>query len=122
MFTFKNTEIIYVKCCEQSLQSIPVSVNGQTVKSNNDEMSVVVTGNTSDGENTQHKLINDNCKSKKHTISIIGDSHARACSSKVKDNLSDNFDITCFVKPGTGIETLTSTVKGDIKNLTGNDV
>jgi hypothetical protein len=45
-------------------------------------MSVVATGNTSDGEIIQHKLINDNCKSKKHTIYIIDNSHARGCSAK----------------------------------------
>jgi hypothetical protein len=40
----------------------------------------------------------------------------------VKDKLNDIFDVTGLVKPGTVINALTSTAKGDMENLTVNDV
>jgi hypothetical protein len=61
-------------------------------------------------------------KSKKHSILVVGDSHARGCSAKVKDKLNDTFDVNGLVKPGTVISTLTSTVKDGTEKLIDNDV
>jgi hypothetical protein len=40
-----------------------------------------------------------------HTILITGDSHARECASKVKDNLDETYNITGIVKLGADVIT-----------------
>ena len=52
----------------------------------------------------------------------MGDSHIRECSTRGKDKLNDTFDVTGLVKPGTVINTLTTMVKGNMENLTENNV
>jgi lysophospholipase L1-like esterase len=53
---------------------------------------------------------------------IIGDSHARGLSSRLKGSLTDDFQVIGYVKPGAAIVTLISSAKRDIANLNKNDV
>jgi hypothetical protein len=39
---------------------------------------------------------------KEHKVVINGDSHARGCAAELTLNLRENFDVACFMKPGTG--------------------
>lgn len=50
---------------------------------------------------------------------IIGDSHVRGCTAKIKDCLSDKFEVNGFVKPGAWSKSLTA--KGEIVNLMKKD-
>lgn len=59
---------------------------------------------------------------KKHKIIIIGDSHARGCTSGIKYNLDEDFEVQGFVDPGTGVEIITNSAKVDIEHLTKQDV
>jgi ribosomal protein S2 len=82
-------------------------------------MSAKLNVNTND---TQHMSVMGKRKSKKHSILLVGDSQVGGCSVRAKNKLNDTFYVTGLVKPGTVINTLTSTVKGGKENLTDNDV
>ena len=53
-----------------------------------------------------------------HTALIIGDSHTDECASNVKENVNKNFNVSGYVKLGSNILTLTTSVKSAIRNLT----
>jgi hypothetical protein len=53
---------------------------------------------------------------------ILGDSHARDLSSNVKSNVSDNYSVCSFVKPGVNIATQISSMAIDINLPTKNDL
>jgi hypothetical protein len=55
------------------------------------------------------------------SVVMIGDSHTRGCTTKVKGNLNDNFVVNGFVKPGACID-ITSTINGDGEQFTKRDV
>jgi len=61
------------------------------------------------------------CKKKEQKIIITDDSHARGCASEVGNNLYMSFEVLVFVKPGTGVATVTNTVKEDTEKLTKKD-
>ena len=84
-----------------STHAIPVLVNGLTS----------VDAGT---KNVCHKPKNSSQQNEEHKIIIIGDSHARGSASNVKHNLNDNYRSNGFVRPGTNIDTLTSSTMEDI--------
>jgi len=58
----------------------------------------------------------------KHKIVIIGDSHARGCAAELKSNLDMDFEIQGYIKPGTGLKTISTSAKRDIQQQTTQDV
>jgi hypothetical protein len=56
-----------------------------------------------------------------HKIIILGDSHVRGLSGKLKDILNDKFEVIGYTKLNC-IITLTNSAKGSISTLTKNDV
>jgi hypothetical protein len=64
---------------------------------------------------------NTAAQNKMHSVVIIGDSHARGCTTKVKGNLNDNFVVNGFVKPDACIDMVTSTINGNNEQLTKRD-
>jgi len=50
---------------------------------------------------------------KEHNVLLIGDSHARGCTSILQDKLKDQYMVTGFVKPRANIENLITMVKND---------
>jgi hypothetical protein len=63
-----------------------------------------------------------NLKKKHHKVVVVGDSHARGCATKLIDNLGEAFEVTGFVKPGTGLEVITTMESEGISKLTKKDV
>jgi len=61
-------------------------------------------------------------KEKKHRIIVIGDSHARGCAAEIKSNLDETFEVRGFVNPGAGFSTIITSAKGDIQQLSKQDV
>jgi hypothetical protein len=61
-------------------------------------------------------------RTKKHKITIVGDSHSRCLAGNLKHNLSNDFDIDGLVKPGADINTLTSSFTENTKHLTFRDI
>jgi lysophospholipase L1-like esterase len=59
---------------------------------------------------------------KNQKMLIIGDSHARLWTQKVKSQIKENFHVQGLVKPGAGMDILVTTMNSDIKSLTKNDV
>jgi hypothetical protein len=54
----------------------------------------------------------------KHKLVIIGDSQARGCAVRVKNLISDKFEICGFMKLGSGVNILIKSAKNEIMNLT----
>lgn len=57
-----------------------------------------------------------------HKILIIGDSHARNCANLLQDNLSSDFKVTSFVKPGANMKEIVNTASNEIKTLQSDDL
>ena len=57
----------------------------------------------------------------KNKVLLIGDSHARNCAPKLQDNLSSEFLISSFVKPGANMSEVTNTVKEELQSLKSDD-
>jgi len=55
-------------------------------------------------------------------IIIIGDSHARNCASILQDNLSIDYKVSSFVKPGAQMNEITKTAKEESKSLKSDDL
>jgi hypothetical protein len=109
---------------EESTYSSPTIVNGVTsthtsvelVSSRNDKVIV------SDSDASVNMLSKLPSQRKEHKIMIIGDSHVRGCSVRVKNLLSNKFEVNGPVKPGTGTDVLTNSAKNDVRKLTKRDV
>jgi len=56
-----------------------------------------------------------------HKVLLIGDSHARNCANLLQDNLSVDFKVTSFVKPGANMKELMNTARNEIKALYSED-
>jgi len=39
-------------------------------------------------------------RKKDHKIIIVGDSHARGCTARIKDHLPNSFEVNGYIKPG----------------------
>ena len=57
----------------------------------------------------------------KNKILIIGDSHVRNLVTKLQENLSEQNNISTFVKPTAPMSEITKTAKEEIKTLKGDD-
>ena len=57
----------------------------------------------------------------KNKVLLIGDSNARNCAPKLQDNLSCEFLISSFVKPGANVSEVTNTVKEELQSLKSDD-
>jgi hypothetical protein len=86
------------------------------VSSRNDKVII------SDSEASVNMLSKLPSQRKVHKIMIIGDSHARGCSERVKNLLSNKFEVNGLVKPGTGTDVLTNSAKNEVRKLTKRDV
>jgi hypothetical protein len=56
-------------------------------------------------------------KKKNHKILIIGDSHGRDCTSKVKYNLDSGFEVQGVIKPSASLTAITNSVNDEVKLL-----
>jgi hypothetical protein len=52
---------------------------------------------------------------------VVGDSHARGCAIKLTENLGELFKVTGFIKPGTGLEVITTMETEGNSKLTKKD-
>jgi hypothetical protein len=53
---------------------------------------------------------------------VVGDSHARGCAAKLRENLGELIEVSGFVNPGTGLEVITTIETERISKLTKKDV
>jgi hypothetical protein len=56
-------------------------------------------------------------KKVKHTVLIIGDSHARNSASLLQDNHNKDYEVSSFVKPGAQMNAITGTAGEVVKSL-----
>jgi lysophospholipase L1-like esterase len=61
-------------------------------------------------------------KKVEHKIVILEDSHTRSLAGRLRDNLSDKFEIIGYTKPNSNIAALVSNTNQDMVNLTNKDV
>jgi len=61
-------------------------------------------------------------KEKKHRIIVIGNSHARGCAAEIKSNLDEDFEVKGFLNPGTELNSIITSAKRDIQQLSKQDV
>ena len=73
---------------------------------------------TRKGSATYNKKPSDRSPNK---VLILGDSHARNCSQRVKHNLCHNAEVQGIVKPGADMETIVSTSIKSVEKLTKKD-
>jgi len=59
---------------------------------------------------------------RKQNVIIIGDSHAKECAAEITHNLRRMFEVTGYVKPGTGLEKITNIARKEIDELTKKDM
>jgi hypothetical protein len=107
---------------ETLIYKIPTTVNGQ-VRVN---VNKIKSDSSHPAFNKDAILVSQRRKmikrKKEHRVFIIGDNRARGCTMKVKDNLSDKFDLSGYVKPGASIDSLITTAVNETKSLTKKDV
>ena len=53
---------------------------------------------------------------------ILGDSHTRSLAGRLRDTLTDKFEIIGYTKPNSNIVALLSNTNQDTENLTNKDV
>jgi hypothetical protein len=71
---------------------------------------------------TRKTKIVENRKKVKHSVLIIGDSHARNSASLLQGNLSADYAVSSIVKPGAHMNAITDTACDIVRSLTGDDV
>ena len=57
-----------------------------------------------------------------HRVIILGDSHAHGLTGRLKVTLKDIFEVIGYTKPNCNVKTLIGSAKGDLTNLSKNDV
>ena len=57
-----------------------------------------------------------------HKLLILGDSHARGCASEVKQQLDNDYEVSGFINPGSGMEDIKGSTKMKVTQLTREDV
>jgi hypothetical protein len=55
---------------------------------------------------------------RKQMLVVIGDSHARGCTTETNQNLGKTFEVTGYVSSGAGLEIITNTARKEIEGLT----
>lgn len=58
----------------------------------------------------------------KNKIFIIGDSHARNCVTRLQDNLSSEYKVSSYIKPGAHMSEITKTAREELKSLKCEDL
>jgi hypothetical protein len=61
-------------------------------------------------------------KQGKHKILILGDNHTRTLAGRLRDIITDKFEIIGYTKPSSNIVALVSNMYQNIENLTNKDV
>jgi hypothetical protein len=59
---------------------------------------------------------------RKQKVIIIGDSHAKGCAAEITHKLGPTFEVTGYVKPGTGLQEITNIARKEIDGLTNKDM
>jgi len=58
----------------------------------------------------------------KNKVLIIGDSHARNCVTRLQDNLSSEYKVSSYIKPGARMSEITKTAREELKSLKCEDL
>jgi hypothetical protein len=106
----------------QNISRIPVVKNCSNLPCNSiacETSSSNLTGNQEVGKQSKKQT---SAKKTNHKILIIGDSHGRECTSKVKYNLDNGFEVQGVIKPGASLTVITNSVNDKVKLLTKTDV
>lgn len=99
-------------------QPFPVIVNRyEVLQSQQEKESVVQRKNENGGKCKQRSLPN----TKKRTVIVIGDSHARGCAENIKYLSRVPINVTGYVKPNASTKDIVESAKSDITKLTKND-
>ena len=53
---------------------------------------------------------------------MTGDSHVRKCTTELQHKLGANYEVSSFVKPGPGKDSIVNTARDEIKKLRSEDV
>jgi hypothetical protein len=61
-------------------------------------------------------------KLEQQKVIIIGDSHAKGCAAKITHILDRTFEVTGYVKPGTGLEEITNIARKETDGFTKKDM
>jgi len=61
-------------------------------------------------------------KSKVHKVLILGDSHARICTSEVKQQLNNEYDVFGSINPGSGMKDIKESTEMKMVQLTREDI
>jgi hypothetical protein len=86
------------------LHPIPIIINWHVL--NKDKGRCLTSGKVVKEVNKINSVnVNSNMSFKecKHKVVILGDSHLRGSVMSIKDHLSNNFEVTGFIKPGAGV-------------------
>lgn len=86
------------------IHHIPIIINGHVL--NKDKGRCLTLGKVVKEVNKINSVnvhSNMSCKEHKHTVVILGDCHLRGSVMSIKDHLSNNFEVTGFIKPGAGV-------------------
>ena len=59
---------------------------------------------------------------RKQKVIILGDSHAKGSAAEITHNLGTTFEVTGYVKPGTGLGEITNIARKEIDELTKKDM
>jgi hypothetical protein len=98
--------------------TIPMIINDSIQKVDKKVKSKKLNTNSSDHVNAKLNVKKKICK---NSILVMGNSHTRVCSARLKDKLNNAFNVMGIVRLGTCINTLTSMVKCRMANLTESD-
>jgi predicted phosphodiesterase len=56
-----------------------------------------------------------------HKVLILGDSHARGCASKVRNQLNNEYEVCGYINPGSEMKNLKESAKTKMVQLTNDD-
>ena len=58
----------------------------------------------------------------KHKVLLIGDSHAKICSTLLQNDLGRDYKVSSFVKPGAQMNEIIKTARVEVKSLNSDDL
>jgi lysophospholipase L1-like esterase len=104
---------------------IPMIINGISIPYSELSSATLKQDDSSNITSPQTKMKNIQCVKSlnkvKHTVLLIGDSHARNCAQLLQDILSTDFKVSSFVKPGACMNEVTNSVREELKTLNNDD-
>jgi hypothetical protein len=59
----------------------------------------------------------ESVKINKHKVLVIGDSHARKCAVKLRQNLYHSYEVSGFIKPGATTQEINKTAEDEISEI-----